>query len=153
MNIAPNRAKRTARRLAMTVVSVTGVAVVAACASSLNGSSNSPSPAASGNPASAAASASGIPCAQITALRSTLTDLSHTTVSPTSAGRIASDLTKAQQELAAVKGQATGPFATAANQLSGALNAIKTDASAIAKNPTTTNLTNLTNAVNTFKAV
>ncbi len=97
------------------------------------------------------ASASAIPCAQITALRSTLTDLSHTSVSLTSAGRIASDLAKAEQELTALKSQSTGPFAAQANQLSNPLNAIKTDAAALAKSPSPTNVTNLTNAVNGFK--
>ena len=61
------------------------------------------------------------------------------------------DLTKAEQELNALKSQA-GPFAAQANQLSNALNAIKTNAAALAKSPTPTNLTNLTNSVTSFKS-
>jgi uncharacterized protein YaaR (DUF327 family) len=81
-----------------------------------------------------------------------LTDLSHTSVSPTSAGRIASDLTKAEQQLNALKSQGTGPFAAQADQLSNALTAIKTSAAALANAQTPSNLTNLTNAVTRFKS-
>jgi hypothetical protein len=158
MNNAPHRTKPTAHRWTLAVISLGGVAVVAACGSSGTGGSTSSSSAsapaaASGTHAMApgSASASAIPCAQITALRSTLTDLSHTSVSLTSAVRIASDITKAEQELAALKSQGAGPFAAQAGQLSNALNAIKTDAAALAKSPSPTNVTNLTNAVNGFK--
>ena len=155
---APNRAKPTARRWAMAALSVSGVAVVAACSSSgTTSSSNNSAPAASMSGAHAAmsGSASGsaaLPCAQITALRSTLTDLSHTSVSPTSAPRLASDLAKAEQQLTALKSSGTGAFSAQATQLSNALNAIKTDAQALAKSPTPTNISNLTKAVTSFKA-
>jgi hypothetical protein len=91
-------------------------------------------------------------CAQISALRSTLTDLSHQQVSPTSAGRIAADLGMAEQQLAALKSQGTGPFAAQANQLTTALNTIKSDAAALANDPSPGNLTKLTGAVNSFKS-
>ena len=54
-----------------------------------------------------------------------MTDLSHTSVSPTSAPRLASDLAKAEQQLNALKGQGTGAFSAQVTQLSNALNAIK----------------------------
>jgi len=147
MNIAPNRTKPTARHLAMTVISLTGVAVVAACASSTNSSSGS---SASVTPAAGSAS-SAVPCAQIAGLRSTLTDLSHTSVSLGSAPRIAADLAKAEQELNALKNQA-GPFAAPANQLSSELNQIKANASALAQSPSPSNVTKLQNSLSSFKS-
>ena len=139
----------------MAVLSASGVALIAACGSAGMGSSSSSAPpATSATAANGSGSASGaaLPCAQITALRSTLTDLNRTSVSPASAPRIASDLTKAEQQLNALKSQGTGPFAAQANQLSSALTAIKTSAAALAKAPTPSNLTNLTNAVTSFKS-
>ena len=158
----PHRAKPTAQRWAVAVLSLSGIAVLAACGSygttssgsSASSSASATAPAASASGSKAAAgtsSSSGIPCAQITQLRTTLTDLSHTSVSPASAGQIAADLTKAEQELAGLKGQGGGAFSSQANQLSGALNTIKTDAAALAKDPSTANFNNLTGAVNSFK--
>jgi hypothetical protein len=145
MTNAPHRTKPTGRRWTTAALALTGVAVVAACGSSgTTSSSGSSAPAAS-------ATGSALPCAQISALRSTLTDLSHASVSITSAGRIASDLSQAEQQLNALKSQA-GPFSAQANQLSTALNAIKTNASALAKSPTPTNLSNLTNSISSFKS-
>jgi hypothetical protein len=154
MENAPNHAKPTARRWATAVLGLTGAAVVAACSSSgitSSGTQSAPPASSSATHAAASGSASGLPCAQITALRTTLTDLSHTSLSPTSAPRLASDLVKAEQQLAALKSQGTGTFSAQASQLSNALNAIKTDAAALANSPTPTNIANLTNAVTSFK--
>ena len=156
MNNAPNRMKPTAHQhWAMAALSLSGVALVAACGSSSIGSSSSSTPPATSAPAanaSGSASGAALPCAQITALRSTLTDLNRTSVNPASAGRIASDLTKAEQQLSALQSHGAGPFAAQANQLSNALTAIKTSAADLAKAPTPSNLTNLTNAVTSFKS-
>lgn len=154
MTTASKAAKLRAQRWTTAFLSLGAIAVVAACGYSGTtnpGSTSAPATSASGTPASGSGSASALPCAQITALRSTLTDLSNTPVSLSSAGRLASDLTKAEQQLNALKSQA-GPFAAPANQLSHALNAIKTNAAALAKAPTPTNLTKLTNSVTSFKS-
>jgi len=154
---APNRARPTARRLGIAVLSIGGVAVVAACSSGTTGSSGSsasaPAASVSGIPASGpgSASASTLPCAQVTALRSTLTDISHLSVSPGSAPRLAADLARAEQLIGALKGQGGGQFSAQVTQLSNALNAIKADAAALAQSPTPTNIANLTKAVTTFK--
>ena len=152
------RAKSVSPRWTVAVLSVAGGAVLAACGSSgtpSSGSATSPSaPAASasGSKAAASGSSSGVPCAQIKALRTSLTDLSQQKVGLTSAGRIAADLTKAEQQLTALKSQGTGAFSAQANQLSSGLTAIKKDAQALASSPTPTNLTKLTGAVNSFKS-
>ena len=154
MDIAPKGTKPTARRWATAVLSLGSVALVAGCGSvGINGSGNSSAPATSAPASNAGGSLSGsaVPCAQINSLRSTLSDITHTSVSPASAPRLAADLAKAEQELNALKSQA-GPFAAQANQLSNALNAIKTSADALAKSPTPTNLSNLATAVNSFKS-
>jgi ABC-type transporter Mla subunit MlaD len=154
MNTASNRTKPTARRWTLVVLSLTSVALVAACGSSnVFGSNTSPTPATSAPASNAGGSVSGsaFPCAQISGLRSTLTDITNTSVSPTSIPRLASDLAKAEQELNTLKNQA-GPFAAQANQLSNELNSIKSSADSLAKNPTPTNLSNLTSAVNGFKS-
>ncbi len=159
MTNTPHRAKPMAQRWAVAVLSLSGVAVLAACGSSGTTSSGSSASSSAGAPAASASatkasagasSSSGVPCAQITELRTTLADLSHTSVSPTSAGRIAADLGKAEQELAALKGQG-GAFASQVNQLTSALDTIKTDAAALVQDPSTTNFNNLTGAVNSFK--
>jgi len=111
---------------------------------------STPAASASGTPAAGGSSAA-MPCSEITALRSTLTNISNTPVSPTSVFRLASDLTKAEQELNALKSQA-GPFSAQANQLSSELNQIKTNASALTQNPTSSNVTKLQNSVNSFKS-
>jgi hypothetical protein len=156
MSNPTNFAKATARGWTMATLSLCGIALLTACSSAGISSNSSSAPATSAPAANASGggsvSGSAIPCAQITALRSTLTDLSTTSVSPASAGRIASDLAKAEQQLNALKSQGSGPFAAQANQLSNALNAIKKDAAALANSPTPSNLTNLTNAVNSFKS-
>jgi hypothetical protein len=115
-------------------------------------SSSLSAPAAAAGSKAAGGSSSAIPCAQISGLRSTLTDLSHQQVSPTSVGRIAADLGMAEQQLAALKSQGTGPFAAQANQLTTALNSIKSDAAALASDPSPGNLTRLTGAVTSFKS-
>lgn len=154
MNNAPSRTKPTAQRLTASVLSLGVMGVVAACGYSSitsSGSTSAPAASSSGTPASGSATASALPCAQVTALRSTLTNLSNTPVGISSAGRLAADLATAEQQLNALKSQA-GPFQAQANQLSNALNAIKTSAAALAKAPTPTNLTNLTNSVTSFKS-
>jgi hypothetical protein len=152
MNNAPNRTKPTARRWITAVLSLSGAAVVAACGSAgIMGSGTSSAPATSAT-APGSASGSAIPCAQITALRSTLTDLTHTSVSLSSAGRIASDLTKAEQELNALKSQSTGTFSAQATQLSNELDAIKSAAAALAKFPSPSNVTKLSNSISSFKS-
>jgi hypothetical protein len=77
--------------------------------------------------------------------------LSHVSVSPASAGTIATDLTNVERQLAALKGQGTGQFSAQANQLTAAINTIKKDAQALAKSPTPTNFTKLTNSVKSLK--
>jgi hypothetical protein len=154
MDNAPNRTNSTARHWTSALLGMSGVALVAGCGSYGGTSSGTPSaPAtsasATGAPASASASASALPCAQISALRSTLTDITHASLS--SAGRLGTDLAKARQELDTLKSQ-QGPYAAQANRLANEINAIKTSAAATVKTPTPTNLTKLTSSINSFKS-
>jgi hypothetical protein len=146
-----HRSKQLAARWTAAVLSIGSIAVIAACGSIGTGSSglnssSAPAATASGSGASA------IPCAEISALRTSLTNLSHTAVNPATAGRLSVELTQIEQEVATLKSQSTGAFSSQVNQLSADLTRIQTDAAALATDPSATNLTNLTNAVSSFKA-
>lgn len=137
------------RRWTAGALSVGAAALLAACGSITGGGS---SPGTSSAPAaSASASGGSIPCAQISALRTALTNLSHLSVSPSSAGQIAINLASAEQELSALKGQAGGAFSAQANQLSASLDAIKAAAAAAVRDPSPGNLTKLADSVGSFK--
>jgi hypothetical protein len=150
MTNTTNRAKPTAARWTVAVLSIGGAAVIAACGYGGTGSSGmQPS---SGTPTSGGGSVSTIPCSQITALRTSLTNLSHTSVNIASASQLTADLAQIEQEMATLQSESRGAFSSQVSQLSAGLDQIKTDAGALAKDPSPTNLTNLTNAVKNFKA-
>jgi septal ring factor EnvC (AmiA/AmiB activator) len=98
-----------------------------------------------------AASSSGLPCAQITSLRTSLTKLGHTTVSASSASQLSADLANVEKQLTALKGQASGAFSAQASQLSSALSQIGKDAQNLVKSPSSANLTALTGSVQKLK--
>jgi hypothetical protein len=150
MTNTTHRARPTAARWTVAVLSIGGAAVIAACGYGGTGSSGmQPS---SGTPTSGRGSVSTIPCSQITALRTSLTNLSHTSVNIASAGQLTADLAQIKQQVATLQSESGGALSSQAGEISAGLDQIKTDAAALAKDPSATNLTNLTNAVKSFKA-
>jgi hypothetical protein len=103
----------------VTLASLGGAVVLAACGSVAASAPPSPTQSAP-TPSTAPAADSAIPCKQITALRASLTGLAQMTGHTVSVGRLAGTLTRAEAELAALKGQA-GAFSGQANQLSAEL--------------------------------
>ncbi len=132
-------------------VSLAAVGLLAACGSSSTGGTSAPaaSPSAAAN---GSGTVSGIPCAQITSLRTSLDKLSRITVSPGSVGQASGDLATVQRELTALKSQAGGAFSAQASQLSNALSQLSKDAQTLAAHPSVSNLTNMTRAVEKLKA-
>lgn len=140
---------RRARR-AVAALSLCGAVILAGC-SSPGTSSSSPAPASpSASPAVPASPA--IPCAQITSLRNSLTDLTHVPATQASADRIKADLSNIQKQLTALKNQAAGAFASQAGQLSAALETVGKSAASLASNPSSANLTGLRTALDHLKS-
>jgi hypothetical protein len=96
------------------------------------GSAMSHSPATSPSPAAS----QKIPCKEADQLRTSLTSLSHTKVSASSAGTLTTDLKNVQTDVAALKSKATGPFASDLNALSASVANIKKAAAGLSTNPT-----------------
>ncbi len=133
-------------------VSLAAVGLLAACGSSSTGGTSGPSASPSVAANGSGTFSAGIPCAQITSLRTSLDKLSHITVSPGSVGQASGDLATVQRELTALKGQAGGAFSAQASQLSNALSQLSKDAQTLAAHPSVSNLTNMTRAVQKLKA-
>jgi hypothetical protein len=140
-------------RSAVTALLVGSVMLIAACSSS--GTTASSTQKAQANPAahvSGAPAANGtVSCKNIDSLRASLVSLSHTSVSPTSAGTIATDLKNIETQLAALKSQPGGAFSTQAKELTASVDEIKKAAAAISTHPLTA-AKQLTGALTALKA-
>lgn len=126
--------------------------LVAACGSSGSTAART----SSAKPASAAAGASAtasakVNCANVNSLRRSLESLSHTSVSPSSAGTLAADLKNVQTQLAALKGQGGGKFSAMTGDMTASVNQIQKAAGELAANPTSATK-QLTAALTALKA-
>jgi len=74
-------------------------------------------------------------CVHINSLRTSLTSLTHVSVSSASAGKLATDLADIQTHLNALKGQDLGAFSPQEKQLRAALDKIKKDAAGLSTDP------------------
>jgi hypothetical protein len=92
-----------------------------------------------------------IPCKQADQLRTSLTSLSHTKVSASSASTLSKDLKNVQSDVADLKAHATGSFATDLNGLSASMDQIKKAAGMLSSNPATA-VKDLTAGVASLKA-
>jgi phage-related minor tail protein len=111
--------------------------LVAACGSSGSTAART----STAKPASAAAGASATPsakvnCANVNSLRRSLESLSHTSVSPSSAATLTTDLKNVQKQLVALKGQGGGHFTAMTGDLTASVNQIQQAAGQLATNPT-----------------
>ena len=131
----PRRTKYCKRTLA--AAGLGSVALLAACGSSLTGSSTHGG---AGPPAA-------IPCAQITSLRTSLTKLSHTAASVWSAGELSRELRDVERQFGALKGQVGKAFSAQISQLASDLSQITKDTGTLALHPSVANVTALTGAV------
>jgi hypothetical protein len=133
------------------LLSAGGAILVGGCSSSSSTAAtapNSPSPKMS---ATSSASAAAVPCKQINSLRTSLTSLTATKISAGSAGRITSDLKNISTDLAALKGQAGGAFASQFSDLNTSVTRIKASAAQLSMNPTKA-VKNLATELTTLKA-
>ncbi len=121
--------------------------LVAACGSSGSaaGGASVSQPATAVAGASASASAK-VNCANVDSLRRSLESLSHTSLSPSSAGTLTADLKNVQTQLAALKGQGGGRFSGMTGELTASVNRIQKAAGELATNPTAA-ITQLTTAL------
>ena len=127
------------------------VALLAAFGSSLTGCTTH---GAAASPATPSVSASGlatsnsaIQCAQIIALRTSLTKLSHTAASLGSTGTLSTELRDTERQLRALNGQVGRAFSAQISQLSSDFSQITKDAGTLALHPSVANVTALTAAV------
>jgi hypothetical protein len=150
---SPRLAGPKARRWALAVVSLGGVALVTACGSNITGgtagSSASVSATAGG---SAAASRAAVQCAQLEALGTALTKFGHAAVSLESVGQLAADLANVEQQLTKLKDLTALAFSAQETQLTAAVDEINKDVVALASHPSDANLNALAAAVNNLKA-
>jgi hypothetical protein len=125
--------------------------LVAACGSSGStaaGASISHSAAAvAGGSASAPAK---VNCANVDSLRRSLESLSHTSLSPSSAGTLTADLKNIQTQLAALKGHGGRQFSGTTSELTASVNQIQKAAAELEANPTAA-ITQLTTALTALK--
>jgi hypothetical protein len=152
MTAMPHRAKLMAQRWAVTVVCLSGVALLTACGSSVTSGTASASASASAIGGSASPSSAAIRCGQVTMLGTSLTKLGHAAVSLESLGQIAADLANVDQHLATLKDQTTLAFSAHKSQLTAAVDEIGKDARALAGHPSQANLNALAAAVNNLKS-
>jgi hypothetical protein len=134
------------------VLVLAGPMLIAACGSNgptaASASGAQPSSAVAGVSPTASAK---VNCANVDSLRRSLESLSHTSVSPSSAGTLTADLTNIQTQLAALKGQGGGRFSGLTSDLTASLNQIQKAAGELATNPTAA-ITHLTTALGVLKA-
>lgn len=116
------------------VVVLAGPMLIAACGSTATSTSSAqPNSAVAG----ASPTASGkVNCANVNSLRKSLESLSHTSVSPSSAGTLTTDLKNVQTQLAALKGQGGGQFSGMTGGLTASVNQIEKAAGELTTNPT-----------------
>jgi phage-related minor tail protein len=133
-----------------------GALLVAGCSTSTT--TTTPSATAKPSPSTSAPSSAAIPCAQIDELRTSLTSLTQTKVSASSASDLTKELTDIKTSLADLKSKATGAFSTQATELSDAINGIQMAAAGLSSDPTkavkelTTDLANLKTKAKSFIA-
>jgi hypothetical protein len=123
--------------------------MLAAGCGSVTGSAGS---AASPSASVSAASSAAVACGQVTALRTSLTSLAKLKPGPHLASQSAGDLHSISREMAALGGQASGPFSAEASQLSAALSQLAGDARTLAAHPDSAHLAVLASAVGRLKA-
>jgi hypothetical protein len=113
--------------------------LLGACSSSSTPTSSAAAPTHSATTHSGApASASTAVCQHITSLRKSLESLTHTSVSPTSASTITTDLKNIQVQVTALKGmKGSGAFSAQLSQLTTAVDQVKKAASQLSSNPLT----------------
>lgn len=133
--------------LAIVTLSCSGAVLIAACSSpAAHSAGKSPKPAAKSaaahSPADSPtakgkASPSAATCVHINSLRTSLTSLTHTKVTATSAGKLTTDLANIERQMSALKGQNLGAFSAQEKELTAALDKIHKDAMALSAHPTT----------------
>lgn len=76
-------------------------------------------------------------CVHINSLRTSLTSLTHTKVTATSAGKLTTDLANIERQMSALKGKNLGAFSGQEKELTAAFDKIHKDAMALSAHPTT----------------
>jgi phage-related minor tail protein len=107
-----------------------GTILTAACSSNGTPTASAVS-AGTGSPAGQAK----VNCANVDSLRGSLQSLSHTSVSPSSAGTLTKDLTNVQKQLGALKTQGGGRFSGLSRNLNASVNQITNAAGELTTNP------------------
>jgi hypothetical protein len=133
--------------------------LAAGCGSATTGAgtgagSGTTTSAGAGAPASsgAAGSSPAIPCAQITSLRTALTQLTETRISVGHAPAIVSDVATMKSQLQALSSQTGGAFSAQAKGLQAELNALETAAKQVVMLPSPAHVRTMTVAVDHLKA-
>ncbi len=119
--------------LAFGLAGASGALLIAGC-STTSTSSATKSPTASPSPSPSALSKTT--CLHINSLRGSLTHLTTTKVSQSSASQLTADLTNIEKELTALKGEDLGAFSGQATRLMSALDQIKKSYAQVSKDPT-----------------
>ncbi len=121
------------------ILGVGGALLVAGCSTTTTSSPGAPASKTKTTAPSTPKSTSSaeIPCAQVKKLRTSLTDLTKTGINPTSASKLTTELKDIQTELASLKNQAHGMFATQVGDLKTTITKISTDAKGLSSNPGT----------------
>ena len=147
---------QTAKPVRMAAVTVIAgvMAIAAACSSGTSTSSSSRTPA----PRTASAAHSGSQaanqstCKHVGSVRTSLGNLTHLQLSASSAGKIRTDLTNIQTQLAMLKGQGGSALSSTVNQLSGSLKQVETAAQGLSSPPSAAQITAVISALSALKA-
>ncbi len=147
-----SRGRSSGLRLAL--LAVGAAAAVAACSSSTTSSSSpSASPATTSPTASpTTGSPSSATCQHVRSLRASLTSLTHLTLSANASSQIRNDVTNIETQLAALRGEASGAFATQLNQLNAAVSQVTTAAAKMGSPPTAAQTQAVITALSNLKA-
>lgn len=117
------------------VVTACGLALLAGCASSSTSPGGTSSAAPSSSSPAAASPSSSVLCADITALRASLDQLTHVTVQAGMADEIKSDIQNVKAALTKLVNDARGKWQTQTSALSAALDTLKTAVSSLGASP------------------
>jgi len=102
-----------------------GAILVAGCSSSTSSVSVKPSsPSTSKSSGSAAAGAIAVPCKNVNSLRTSLTSLSHTKISPSSTAQLTNDLKNVKAQLTTLEDKTTGTLKTQLDGVNDSVNNI-----------------------------
>lgn len=140
------------RRWPLAITGFGAAALLAACGLSATGSTAGSSTTSPPSPTPTPTATPSVSCAQVTALRTALTQLINVRVDATNGSQISADLANVDNAFTPLKNETSSAFSAEASQISAALTTIGKHAEALSSHPSPANLRATTTAIRQLKA-